>query len=284
MYVMYWMLKSEVIFKGRSVLKQGCKEKSGKFQCRGEYSFNTLVRSCRTGNISAAWIGQRCYCSALRDVSREVSQVWASANCDCHVCGVGTDQRSRGFLCAGWLEKVQPQIMRKTGISDLFVNYENIAWSAWKCLIVQVMMLYLTINCVVEYWKIAVICKGISVKRWSWCWGSQRWIFVQNFGKIGKNWLKNCQMWGKGREASGQGWIFLQHLWRTGWYMLCDESFSASISAPKKAEWWQVRFCRENNCSSGMSGSVCHSEQAFCRIFSQQGFTRRGQVKMGSRG
>ena len=38
-------------FKGRSVLKQGCKEKSGKFQCRGEYSFNTLVRSCRTGNI-----------------------------------------------------------------------------------------------------------------------------------------------------------------------------------------------------------------------------------------
>ena len=83
---------------------------------------------------------------------------------------------------------------RKTGISDLFVNYENIAWSAWKCLIVQVMMLYLTINCVVEYWKIAVICKGISVKRWSWCWGSQRWIFVQNFGRIGKNWLKNCHV------------------------------------------------------------------------------------------
>ena len=57
--------------------------------------------------------------------------------------------------------------MRKTGISDLFVNYENIARSVWKCVIVQVMMLSLTINCVVEYRKIAVICKGISVKRWS---------------------------------------------------------------------------------------------------------------------
>ena len=147
-----------------------------------------------SGNISAAWIGQRCYCSAVRDVSREGSQVWASANWGCHVCGVGTDKRSRGFLCAGCLEKVQPQIMRKTGISDLFVNYENIARSAWKCVIVQVMMLYLTINCVVEYWKIAVICKGISVKRWSWCWGSQGWIFVQNFGRIGKNWLKNCHV------------------------------------------------------------------------------------------
>ena len=106
-----------------------------------------------SGNISAAWIGQRCYCSALRDVSREGSQVWASANWGCHVCGVGTDQRSRGFLCAGCLEKVQPQIMRKTGISDLFVNYKNIARSAWKCVIVQVRMLYLTIDCVVEYWK-----------------------------------------------------------------------------------------------------------------------------------
>ena len=41
--------------------------------------------------------------------------------------------------------------MRKTGISDLFVNYENIARSVWKCVIVQVMMLSLTINCVVEY-------------------------------------------------------------------------------------------------------------------------------------
>ena len=57
--------------------------------------------------------------------------------------------------------------MRKTGISDLFVNYENIARSVWKCVIVQVMMLSLTINCVVEYRKIAVICKGISVERWS---------------------------------------------------------------------------------------------------------------------
>ena len=58
MYVMYWMLKSEVIFKGRSVLKQGCKEKSGKFQCRGEYSFNTLVRSCRTGIL---WVCLSCF-------------------------------------------------------------------------------------------------------------------------------------------------------------------------------------------------------------------------------
>ena len=120
-----------------------------------------------SGNISAAWIGQRCYCSALRDVAREGSQVWTSANWGCHVCGVGTDKRSRGFLCAGCLEKVQPQIMRKTGISDLFVNYENIARSVWKCVIVQVMILSLTINCVVEYWKIAVICKGLSVERWS---------------------------------------------------------------------------------------------------------------------
>ena len=213
---MYWMLKSEVIFKGRSVLKQGWKEKSGKFQCRGEYSFNTLVRSCRTGNILAAWIGQRCYCSALRDVSREGSQVWASANWGCHVCGVGTDQRSRGFLCAGWLEKVQPQMTRKT---------------------------------------------GISVKRWSWCWGSQRWIFVQNFGRIGKNWLKNCHV----RKRAG--------------------SFRAGGNIPSTLvenwliyvvwwKWWEALVLQ----------FLPPIKQSDDRKFSQQGFTRRGQVKMGSRG
>ena len=42
--------------------------------------------------------------------------------------------------------------MRKTGISDLFVNCENIAWNAWKCVIVQVWC-YIWQLIVVEYWQ-----------------------------------------------------------------------------------------------------------------------------------
>ena len=145
--------------------------------------------------------------------------------------------------------------------SDLFMNYENIAWSAWKGVIVQVMMLYLTTNCVVEYWKIAVICKGISVKRWSWCLGSQEWIFVQNFGRIGKNWLKNCHV-----------------MKRAG-------SFRAGVNIPSTLvenwliyvvwwKWWEALVLQ----------FLPPKKQSDDRIFSQKGFTRRGQVKMGSRG
>ena len=45
-----------------------------------------------------------------------------------------------------------------------------------------------------------------------------------------------------------------------------------------------MRFCRENNCSSGMSGGVCHSEQLLLKDIQSAGIYKERSGQDGFQG
>ena len=61
-------------------------------------------------------------------------------------------------------------------------------------------------------------------------------------------------------------------------------SFSASISAPKRQSDDRCVSAEKIIVQVVCQGVFVTVNNYFCMIFSQQGFTRRGQVKMGSKG
>ena len=99
-----------------------------------------------SGNISAAWIGQRCYCSAVKDVSREESQVGLSKLG--LSCLWGFDRPKKQRLLMRWL------LGKGAGSHYEENRYFWFICELWKycmkCLEMcncSGMMLYLTINC-----------------------------------------------------------------------------------------------------------------------------------------